>query len=208
MCVTGLVATQKIIGAEQLYFDSRASWAASLEPHVYEPASDDPLHPWAAGRFGAGANMAFRIDAARALGGFDEYLGPGTKAKGGEDIDLFVSHVAVRREPDVRARRSRVAHPPLHTGGPGTADVRLRGRLDGVPAEARPAPCGGAGDGAPASAGGPAHLGGDASRRPAGGVAVSSARRYRRIELTGMALACPHHLRSRLAGHSGRRSAP
>ena len=99
-CVTGLIAARTISGAEQLYFDSRVSWSASLEPHVYHPTSDDPLHPWAAGRFGAGANMAFRLDAVRALGGFDLDLGPGTPAKGAEDIDLFVR--ALRAGGDLR----------------------------------------------------------------------------------------------------------
>lgn len=42
------------------------------------------------GRLGVGANMAFRAASLREAGGFDERLGAGTPACGGEDIELFV----------------------------------------------------------------------------------------------------------------------
>jgi hypothetical protein len=42
------------------------------------------------GQFGVGANIAFRSDALRAMGGFDRRLGVGTPSGGGEDINLFV----------------------------------------------------------------------------------------------------------------------
>ena len=44
---------------------------------------------YAAGSFGAGANMAFRTGALRELGGFDCALGAGTKTHGGEDLVMF-----------------------------------------------------------------------------------------------------------------------
>lgn len=44
---------------------------------------------YAAGTFGAGANMAFRSRTLRALGGFDLALGAGTDARGGEDLLMF-----------------------------------------------------------------------------------------------------------------------
>lgn len=43
-----------------------------------------PLPP-----FGVGANMAFRVEALRALGGFDPALGAGTRSEGGEDTLVF-----------------------------------------------------------------------------------------------------------------------
>lgn len=45
---------------------------------------------YGAGVCGAGANMSFRKDAFWRLGGFDLSLGPGTPARGGEDLVLFM----------------------------------------------------------------------------------------------------------------------
>ncbi len=45
---------------------------------------------YGAGICGAGANMAFRKTAFSRLGGFDLSLGPGTPARGGEDLVLFM----------------------------------------------------------------------------------------------------------------------
>jgi hypothetical protein len=44
---------------------------------------------YAAGSFGAGANMAFRSRMLRELGGFDLALGAGTDSRGGEDLLMF-----------------------------------------------------------------------------------------------------------------------
>jgi GT2 family glycosyltransferase len=45
---------------------------------------------YATGEFGLGSNMAFRIEALRALGGFDEALGAGTETHGGEDLAMLL----------------------------------------------------------------------------------------------------------------------
>jgi cellulose synthase/poly-beta-1,6-N-acetylglucosamine synthase-like glycosyltransferase len=42
------------------------------------------------GEFGQGSNMAFRADALRGRGGFDEALGTGTPTHGGEDLTMLV----------------------------------------------------------------------------------------------------------------------
>lgn len=206
VCVTGLVATRQIVGPEQRYFDSRVSWAANLESRVYHPTSEDPLHPWAAGRFGAGANMAFRLDAVRELEGFDEDLGPGTRAKGGEDIDLFVR--ALRAGGDLvydpaalawHIHRSTVADLEKQMFGYGvglTAYLTKHALQPGVALEmVRHLP--------------PAvqhvlHVTRAPQRQ---GVVGPSARRYRRIELTGMVLGPLYYLRSRMAGRTSRGTA-
>jgi glycosyltransferase involved in cell wall biosynthesis len=41
-------------------------------------------------QLGPGLNLAVRADTLRALGGFDPALGPGTIARGGEDLDLYI----------------------------------------------------------------------------------------------------------------------
>jgi GT2 family glycosyltransferase len=45
---------------------------------------------YAMGEFGQGANMAFRAEILRARDGFNEALGTGTPARGGEDLAMFV----------------------------------------------------------------------------------------------------------------------
>lgn len=56
------------------------------------------------GEFGIGANMAFRTEKLRAIGGFDEALGVGTPAHGGEDIamltEMLMAGERLAYEPD------------------------------------------------------------------------------------------------------------
>jgi len=46
-----------------------------------------PLYPLPP--FGVGANMAFRLDVLREVGGFDDALGAGTRTRAGEDTLMF-----------------------------------------------------------------------------------------------------------------------
>jgi GT2 family glycosyltransferase len=90
-CVTGLILPGDLDTPEQVRIEQFAGFGKGYERRVHrldEPTS--PLHPFAAGEFGSGANTALRADVARALGGFDPALGTGTVARGGEDLDLFV----------------------------------------------------------------------------------------------------------------------
>jgi GT2 family glycosyltransferase len=90
-CVTGLVAADRLDYPAERYFESRVSWSASCVPRVYDLRVDSsPLHPYSAGVFGTGANVAFRTDVLRTFGGFDESLGAGSHTRGGEDLDAFV----------------------------------------------------------------------------------------------------------------------
>lgn len=71
------------------------SWAGTIDP--------PRIYPYA-GVFGSGNNMAFTADALAALGPFDEALGAGSPAGGGEDLDMFIRLVLAGRvllyEPD------------------------------------------------------------------------------------------------------------
>jgi O-antigen biosynthesis protein len=92
-CVTGLVASASLERPAEKYFDARVWWSSSCEPRVYDATrgpTDPRLHPYAAGQFGTGANFAFRASTLRAIGGFDESLGAGSRTGGGEDLDVFV----------------------------------------------------------------------------------------------------------------------
>jgi GT2 family glycosyltransferase len=92
-CVTGIVVTASLLLPAERYFDRRVWWSSSCAPAVYgrEPGpSDSAMHPYASGKFGTGANFAFRRDAILAIGGFDNSLGAGSLTQGGEDLDAFV----------------------------------------------------------------------------------------------------------------------
>jgi GT2 family glycosyltransferase len=92
-CVTGPIAALALASAEQRTFEQFTRLHKGSQRQVYaieRPPVGDPLFPFAAGRFGSGANIALRATSARALGGFDVCLGAGTRARGAEDLDLFI----------------------------------------------------------------------------------------------------------------------
>lgn len=54
------------------------------------PPEGSRLFPYAPGMFGSGASLCLPAAAFSSLGGFDQHLGTGTPARGGEDLDVFV----------------------------------------------------------------------------------------------------------------------
>ncbi len=92
-CVTGLVSPIALDTVSQQYFDRRFGWGTRTEPQVYSLSDGNgvsSLHPYSAGLFGTGANFAVDCALLDALGGFDEALGAGSPAAGGEELDVFV----------------------------------------------------------------------------------------------------------------------
>ncbi len=92
-CLTGLVPPAELDHPAQEYFDRRFSWSRRTDSRVYSLASRDclsSLFPYSAGLFGTGANFALDGDLMKSLGGFDEALGAGSPAGGGEELDAFV----------------------------------------------------------------------------------------------------------------------
>jgi GT2 family glycosyltransferase len=92
-CVTGLIVPAELDTPAQGYFDAVVKWSAHFTPRLFafgEHSDRDPLFPYRAGEFGAGANFAVTRAMARQLRGFDEALGVGSPAGGGEDLDFFV----------------------------------------------------------------------------------------------------------------------
>ena len=91
-CVTGLVLTAELETPAQYHFDGKVNWGSNFRPELFdlgENRRDDPVFPYGAGQFGTGANFATTREALAAVGGFDEALGAGTPARGGEDLDFF-----------------------------------------------------------------------------------------------------------------------
>ncbi|MGW6455890.1 glycosyltransferase [Streptomyces sp. NPDC055078] len=96
-CTTGLILPAKLGTPAQILLESHGGFAKGFAPRLYDPAdppADEPLFPFTAGSFGSGANMAFRADALRAVGGFDPATGTGTPARGGDDLYAFVRVLA------------------------------------------------------------------------------------------------------------------
>jgi O-antigen biosynthesis protein len=93
-CVSGVVIPSELSSPEQSQFeDFFGGFHRSFDPVLYSAASqdqNDPLFPYAPGKFGTGNNMAFRVSVLRELGGFDVALGTGTPARGGEDLATFI----------------------------------------------------------------------------------------------------------------------
>lgn len=102
-CVTGRVLAARGDRASDRWFEEGFSFDRGSHSQAWsyrdpgselllegvEPGSRGPVFPYAGGEFGSGNNMAFRTDWLRMVGGFDEALGAGTPARGGEDLDMF-----------------------------------------------------------------------------------------------------------------------
>jgi glycosyltransferase involved in cell wall biosynthesis len=96
-CVTGFCPPKFLDTPEQLMFESSMAWGTrqGFAPVLYgfiDP--DDPVHPYRAGSYVNGSNMIYDTEVFRAMGGFDENLGPGTIARGGEDLDAPIRILA------------------------------------------------------------------------------------------------------------------
>jgi GT2 family glycosyltransferase len=99
-CVTGRVLAAGTATAEEEWFEDlgvfdkgavRTAWFldAQVPAALGVTGHHSAFFPYTAGEMGSGNNMLFRTEALRKLGGFDEALGAGTPAKGGEDLDVF-----------------------------------------------------------------------------------------------------------------------
>jgi GT2 family glycosyltransferase len=90
-CVTGLILPFEMETPAQRWLEEYGGFGKGFRREVFgADRDDDPLYPYAAGRFGSGANTALRASVARRLGGFDTHLGAGTPSAGGEDLDLYI----------------------------------------------------------------------------------------------------------------------
>ncbi len=94
--VCGLVLPVELRTEAQLWFEEffgGFNKSFSFELLSMALMKDDPLFPYATGRFGAGCNMAIRRSALIAKGGFDVTLGVGTPTRGGEDLAMMMKQV-------------------------------------------------------------------------------------------------------------------
>ncbi|MEU2628580.1 glycosyltransferase [Kitasatospora sp. NPDC007106] len=92
-CVTGLVLPAELDTAAQAVLERYGGYSRGFAARSWSlrEKDADPLQRFSVGRFGSGANMAFRTDLLRAVGGFDPATGAGTPARGGEELYAFFS---------------------------------------------------------------------------------------------------------------------
>lgn len=91
-CVSGLILPAELETPAQLLLQRHGGYDKGFVRRIYDLNAhrpDDALFPFAAGRLGSGANMAFDTEILRRLGGFDRALGIGTFARGGDDLLAF-----------------------------------------------------------------------------------------------------------------------
>jgi GT2 family glycosyltransferase len=90
-CVTGLIVPAELETRAQAMLERHGGFAKGFQRRVLslDEPGDDPLFPFAAGKFGSGANMAFDAALLKSLGGFDPATGAGTYARGGDDLLAF-----------------------------------------------------------------------------------------------------------------------
>jgi GT2 family glycosyltransferase len=102
--VTGLVVPLELETSAQVLFEQSGSGLdRGFVPLTFERAGPfrvlrraawsgtENIHSvYLTGEFGLGSNMAFRTSVLRAVGGFDEALGVGTPARGGEDLAMLI----------------------------------------------------------------------------------------------------------------------
>jgi glycosyltransferase involved in cell wall biosynthesis len=87
---TGQVLPMELETEAQIVFERRGGFRRGFDRVRFGPVlPGNALYPGGAGLFGAGANMAFRTETLRELGGFDEALDTGAAVPGGGDLDIF-----------------------------------------------------------------------------------------------------------------------
>ena len=91
-CVTGLILPAELQTTPQLLVEQAGGYSRGYTRHTFsrDMPAPSPLFPFTAGRFGSGANMAFRTEWLVAHGGFDPATGAGTPARGGDDLTAFL----------------------------------------------------------------------------------------------------------------------
>jgi len=86
---TGLILPAELETKAQVMLEAHGRFGKGFEARLYDLGPDRPddvLFPFAAGKLGSGANMAFDTAWLRGIGGFDAATGVGTPARGGDDL--------------------------------------------------------------------------------------------------------------------------
>lgn len=124
MCVTGLVVPDAIDTDAQALFERYGGFGRGFERGLFrvdvEGGHSAMRRFGGTGRFGTGANMAFRREVFDEIGAFDPALDVGTPANGGGDLDMFFrvlrsGHALVYEPAALVRHRHRRDYPSLKT---------------------------------------------------------------------------------------------
>jgi GT2 family glycosyltransferase len=86
LCVTGLTMPLELETEAQEWFERHSTFVRGFRRTVF---GRNNINPLAAGRVGAGANMALRRSVIELVGPFDEALDAGTPTRSGGDTEMF-----------------------------------------------------------------------------------------------------------------------
>jgi GT2 family glycosyltransferase len=122
MAVTGLVIPHELETEAQRLFETYGGFGRGFLRRWYRAPSGRavaPLHG-GTGKFGTGANMAFRRELFDRIGGFDPALDVGTCTNGGGDLEMFfrvlkTGHTLVYEPAALVRHRHRRGYPQLRT---------------------------------------------------------------------------------------------
>lgn len=91
-CVTGLVIPTELETPAQALFEEYGGFTKGFSTQIFDISSqqqNNRFFPFSPGRYGTGANMAFRTSLLKKVGGFDPALGVGTPSLGADDLAIF-----------------------------------------------------------------------------------------------------------------------
>jgi cellulose synthase/poly-beta-1,6-N-acetylglucosamine synthase-like glycosyltransferase len=121
MCVTGLVVPDELDTPSQILFERYGGFGRGFRRWVHRVEGASAMrHHGGTGRFGTGANMAFRTRFFAEQGRFDPHLDVGTPASGGGDLEMFFrvlkhGHALVYEPAALVRHRHRRTYPELRT---------------------------------------------------------------------------------------------
>jgi GT2 family glycosyltransferase len=122
MAVTGLVVPYELETGAQILFENYGGFGRGFSRGWYrlDRGSGKEWFHIGAGRFGTGANMAFRRSVFEHIGSFDPALDVGTVSNGGGDLEMFFrvlqeGHTLVYEPGAVIRHRHRRSYEELHT---------------------------------------------------------------------------------------------
>ena len=92
VCVTGLILPRELETPAQVWCEEHGGFGKGFSSQIFDLTThrpDDPLFPYRLSMFGSGANMGFKTDVLRQIGGCDPALGAGTPTRSAAEFPAF-----------------------------------------------------------------------------------------------------------------------